>query len=167
MVCFGQARQLAIDGGVVLAQIRSGAGDVSLGAQRGIQLVVAAAAEAGDSAVSVKFLLPRMTRQIAPFISILSFIKVDGKKVYEPAKVFKEGVNWPIVLTIGALSAIGGLVVSDEADVKVWLSGCLSSQFTNFGFAGYLIFAIVAAVYPSCYPPIHTLRSGTLSRAAP
>lgn len=96
-----------------------------------------------------------MTRQIAPFISILSFIKVDGKKVYEPAKVFKEGVNWPIVLAIGALSAIGGLVVSDEAGVKVWLSDCLSSQFTNFGFVGYLIFAIAAAAYPSRYPPIH------------
>lgn len=77
-------------------------------------------------------------------VCILCLIRVDGEPVCDANDIFKNGTNWGIIFSVGAVLAIGGALSSDDCGVSAWLLSIFENLFS--GMSPVLIIAIVAVL---------------------
>lgn len=73
---------------------------------------------------------------------VLSNIKLKGKRIFVPEVVFKEGVQWHIVLPVGALLLLGGALSSKDTGIQAWLSLLIGPLVHNMSWPLFVLLAI-------------------------
>ncbi len=73
-------------------------------------------------------------------VCLMGFIHIDGAPLLDGEKAFKESVNWSVVLSVCAFTAMGGMIADENLGIRGWMSGvievvCKDMPFPLFVFA--------------------------------
>ncbi len=77
-------------------------------------------------------------------VALLCLITVDGEPIADISDVFKNGVNWAVILGVAAALAIGGALAANESGVSEWLLSIFSGIFDNMNIIASVIIIGVA-----------------------
>ena len=77
-------------------------------------------------------------------VCLMGIIPIDGAPLLDGEKAFKESVNWGVVLSVCAFTAMGGMISDENLGIRDWMSGiieivCQDMPFPLFVFVLVLV----------------------------
>lgn len=97
-------------------------------------------------------------------------VPIDGKPVLSPVDCFKNGVQWPLILSAGVMLYFSGIIGGDDAGIKAALSGAFSGAFNGIpGIALLLVACLLTVIITGFFSNMATgviFMSATIPLAA-
>lgn len=76
-------------------------------------------------------------------LAVLTFIRVDGKQIFDPVEAFTKGPSWPVIMAFASMAYVGTLLTTDDYGVKAWLTQVLSRIFDS---SNPILFVVVTVL---------------------
>ncbi len=76
-------------------------------------------------------------------VVVLSNIRVKGRRIFVTETIFKEGVFWYLIISVGSLLVLGGALSSKETGIQAWLTQIIGPLVKNMSWPMFVLLAVL------------------------
>lgn len=77
---------------------------------------------------------------------ILAIIQIDGESLLDINEAFSKSVNWGVVISVCAFTAIGGMIADKELGIRDWLFNIIESIISDMSFPMFVFIIIIVTL---------------------
>lgn len=77
---------------------------------------------------------------------ILALLHIDGKPLLDINEAFHHSVNWGVVISVCAFTAIGGMIADKELGIRDWLFAIIEGLISEVSFPIFVLLIVVVTL---------------------